>query len=69
MSPYEHNMLRHDLRNQKQKLIGQNLPMSEPEAIKFCAGHQKYAAERKDIEDERFSMLHSYSELPHPVQR
>ena len=62
MSSYELNMLRHDIRNQKQKLIAQNLPMSESEAVKFWAVYQKYAAELKDIEDERYSMLHTYAQ-------
>ena len=62
MSPYELNMLRHDIRNQKQKLIAQNLPMSESEAIKFWAVYQKYSADLKDIDDERFSMLHTYAQ-------
>lgn len=62
MSPYELQMLRHDIRKQKQKLIAENLPMSESEAIKFWAVYQKYAAELKDIEDERFTMLHTYAQ-------
>jgi len=62
MSPYELNMLRHDIRSQKQKLIAQNLPMSESEAIKFWAVYQKYAADLKEIDDERFNMLHSYAQ-------
>ena len=62
MSSYELNMLRHDIRNQKQKLIGQNLPMSESEAIKFWAVYQKYSADLKEIDDERFSMLHTYAQ-------
>jgi hypothetical protein len=35
MSPQELQMMRHDLRKQKQKLIAQNMPMTESEAIKF----------------------------------
>jgi hypothetical protein len=62
MSPQELQMLRHDLRKQKQKLIGENLPMSESEAIKFWAVYQKYAAELKDLDDERFAMLHTYAQ-------
>lgn len=36
-------MMRHDLRKQKQKLIAENLPMTESEAIKFWAVYQKYS--------------------------
>lgn len=62
MSAQELQMLRHDLRKQKQKLIAENLPMSESEAIKFWAVYQKYAAELQDIDGERYSMLHSYAQ-------
>jgi len=55
-------MLRHDLRRQKQKLIAENLPMTESEAVKFWAVYQKYSDELKDINDEKFAMLHSYAQ-------
>lgn len=62
LSPQELQMMRHDLRKQKQKLIAENLPMNESEAIKFWAVYQKYSDELKEINDERFSMLHSYAQ-------
>jgi hypothetical protein len=61
MSSQELQMMRHDLRKQKQKLIAENLPMTESEAIKFWAIYQKYSDELKEINNERFSMLHGYS--------
>ena len=36
--------------------------MGESEAIKFWAVYQKYSDELKEINDERFSMLHSYAQ-------
>jgi hypothetical protein len=36
-------LLRQDLRTQKQKLIGQDLPMTESEAVKFWAVYSRYA--------------------------
>ena len=62
MSPQELQMLRHDLRKQKQKIIAENLPMTESEAIKFWAVYHKYSDELKQINDEKFAMLHSYSQ-------
>lgn len=62
LSPRELDMLRHDIRQQKQKLIAQNLPMTESEAIKFWAVYQKYADELKALNDEKFAMLHTYSQ-------
>jgi hypothetical protein len=54
--------MRHDLRKQKQKLIAENLPMTESEAVKFWAIYQKYSDELRESNDERFSMLHGYAE-------
>jgi hypothetical protein len=61
LSPQELQLLRQDIRQEKQKLIAQNLPMTESEAVKFWAVYEKYAADLKDINDERFNMLHTYS--------
>jgi hypothetical protein len=55
-------LMRHDIRKQKQKLIAENLPMTESEAIKFWAVYQKYSEDLKDINNEKFAMLHSYSQ-------
>ena len=62
MSPQELQMMRHDLRQQKQKLIAENLPMTESEAVKFWAVYKKYSDELKAINDEKFAMLHGYSQ-------
>lgn len=35
-------LLRQDLRAQKQKVIAQNLPMTESEAVKFWAVYNRY---------------------------
>ena len=35
--------------------------MTESEAIKFWAIYQKYSGDLKHVNDERFSMLHTYS--------
>jgi hypothetical protein len=62
MSLQDLQMMRHDIQKQKQKLIAENLPMVEPEAIKFWAVYQKYSAELKQINDEKFAMIHAYSQ-------
>lgn len=54
-------MMRHDLRQQKQKLIAENLPMNESVAVKFWEVYQKYANDLTEINDERFAILHGYS--------
>jgi hypothetical protein len=62
MSPQELQLMRHDLRQQKQKLIGENLPMTEPEAIKFWAVYEKYSNELNEVNGEKFTMIHAYSQ-------
>jgi len=61
MSPQDLQLLRQDIRSKKQKLIAENLPMAESEAVKFWAVYQKYSADLKAVNDEKFSMLHTYS--------
>ena len=48
--------LRQDLRTQKQKLIGQDLRMTESEAVKFWAVYSRYAKDLKQIDDEKFRL-------------
>ena len=55
-------MLRHDLRKQKQKLIAENLPLTESEAIKFWHVYQQYSDELKGINDDKFAMIHAYAQ-------
>jgi len=53
-------LLRQDLRAQKQKLIAQNLPMSESEAIKFWAVYNRYSQDLKEINDEKVRLIKQY---------
>ena len=62
MSPQELQLMRQDLRKQKQKLIAENLPMTESEAVKFWAVYQKYSKELQEINNEKFEMIHSYAQ-------
>lgn len=62
MSPQELRLMRQDLQKQKQKLIAENLPMTESEAVKFWAVYQKYSKEMQEINDEKFGMIHSYAQ-------
>ena len=61
MSTQDLRLLRQDIRYKKQKLIAENLPVTESEAIKFWMVYQKYAGDLKQVNDEKFSMLHTYS--------
>ena len=56
-------LLRQDLRAQKQKLIAQNLPMTESEAVKFWAVYNRYSGELRQINDEKFRLIKQYSEM------
>ena len=55
-------LLRHDLRQQKQKLIADNLPMTEQEAIKLWAIYNRYTEELRQINDEKFRLVKQYGE-------
>jgi hypothetical protein len=53
-------LLRQDLRSQKQRLIAQNLPMDESEAVKFWAAYNRYNDELRPINDEKFRLIKQY---------
>jgi hypothetical protein len=55
-------LLRQDLRTQKQKLIAQNLPMTESEAVKFWAVYNSYTEDLKQINDEKFRLVKQYGD-------
>lgn len=56
------NLLRQDLRSQKQKLIAQNLPMTESEATKFWAVYNRYTDELRPIYAEKLQLIRRYGE-------
>lgn len=62
MSDADIQLLRQDLRSQKQKLIAENLPMTESEAIKFWAVYNKYMQDLRDINDEKYRLIREYGE-------
>ena len=53
-------LLRSDLRRQKQKLIAENMPMTESEAVKFWAVYNRYTEELKQINDEKYRLVQEY---------
>lgn len=55
-------LLRQDLRGQKQKLIAQNLPMTESEAVKFWAVYNRYSDELRPINGEKLQLIKRYGE-------
>jgi len=55
-------LLRQDLRGQKQKLIAQNLPMTESEAVKFWALYNRYSEELRPINGEKLQLIRRYGE-------
>jgi hypothetical protein len=55
-------LLRQDLRAQKQKLIAQNLPMTESEAVKLWAVYKRYTDELRPINDEKFRLIKQYGD-------
>jgi hypothetical protein len=61
-SDQELQLLRQDLRTQKQKLIADNLPMTESEAIKLWAIYRRYSDELRQINDEKFRLVKDYGQ-------
>jgi len=55
-------MLRQDLRRQKQKIIAENLPMNEQQATKFWAIYTRYTNDLKNINDEKYRLVKEYGE-------
>lgn len=55
-------LMRQDLRTRKQKLIAQNLPMTESEADKFWAVYGRYTEDLKQINDEKFRLVKQYGD-------
>lgn len=55
-------LLRQDLRSQKQKLIAQNMPMTESEAVKFWAVYNRYTNDLREINDEKFRLVKEYAD-------
>ena len=55
-------MLRQDLRRQKQKIIAENLPMNEQQATKFWALYDRYTNDVKEINDEKYRLVKEYGE-------
>jgi len=62
MTDSDVQLLRQDLRAQKQKLIAQNLPMTESEAVKFWAVYNRYGDELRQINDEKYRLIKDYGE-------
>ncbi|HUI52262.1 MAG TPA: hypothetical protein VLX60_10780 [Terriglobales bacterium] len=55
-------LLRQDVRAQKQKLIAQNLPMNESEAVKFWEVYNRYSVDLRGIYDEKFRLIKQYQD-------
>ena len=55
-------LLRQDLRRQKQRLIAENLPMNEQQATKFWAIYNRYTEDLKQINDEKYRLVKEYGE-------
>ena len=54
-------LLRHDLRAEKKKIIALNVPLTETEATKFWPVYDQYAAEMKTHYDEFYSVIKEYA--------
>src|SRR5579863_2358830 len=56
------DLMRHDLRDKKQELIAENLPLSEAEAKKFWPIYTRYTNDLTQINDEKYVLLRNYAQ-------
>ena len=54
-------LLRHDLRAEKKKIIAMNVPLTETEATKFWVTYDQYAAEMSKSYDAFYAVIKDYA--------
>ncbi len=55
-------LLRKDVRAMKMQVIGQNLPLSNPEAEKFWPIYKHYADDLHEVNNSKYALLKQYAE-------
>lgn len=55
-------LLRRDVRAMKMEVIGQNLPLSDPEAEKFWPIYKHYADDLHEVNNAKYALLKQYAE-------
>jgi hypothetical protein len=56
-------LLRKDLRAMKMQVIGQNMPLSDPEAQKFWPIYNHYVKDLQEVNNQKYALLKQYAEM------
>jgi len=54
-------LMRQDIRSQRKQLVAANLPLTEPESIKFWPVYDRYVVEHSKIYDTRYTLIKEYA--------
>src|SRR5262245_48815806 len=54
-------LLRQDIRSQRKQIVAANLPLTEPESIKFWPVYDRYVVEHSKIYDTRYDLIKEYA--------
>src|SRR4030095_9381924 len=54
-------LMRQDIRSQRKKIIAANLPLTEPEAVKFWPVYDRYVVDHSKIYDTRYRFIKEFS--------
>jgi hypothetical protein len=56
-------LLRHDLRDRKRQVIGENMSLSDEEGEKFWPIYQHYVRDLTAVNDQKYALLKQYAEM------
>jgi hypothetical protein len=54
-------LMRQDIRSQRKQLVAANLPLTEPESVKFWPVYDRYVVEHSKIYDMRYALIKEYA--------
>jgi hypothetical protein len=54
-------LMRQDIRSQRKQMVAANLPLTEPESVKFWPVYDRYVGEHSKIYDTRYALIKEYA--------
>jgi hypothetical protein len=55
-------LMRQDIRSEREKIVAANLPLTEDEAVKFWPLYDRYVVEHSKIYDVRYALIREYAQ-------
>ena len=62
-------LMRQDIRSQRKQIVAANLPLTEPESIKFWPVYDRYVVEHSKIYDTRYALIKEYAKSYNTIDR